>query len=76
MTFLAFEGLIHLLTPFLHPTAAIFVMPPVPKRKQVKLVFYKLAHGVNCARMHNLYRCGESTIQKYTIIICQFLTCS
>ena len=43
--------------------------PPIFVRKQVKLVLYQLAHGVSCARMHNLYGCGESTIRKYTMIV-------
>jgi hypothetical protein len=73
MEFLAFEALVDLLTPFLRPTAATFVRPPVPVRKQVKLVLYRLAHGVSCARMHNLYGCGESSIRKYTMIVCRAL---
>ena len=39
----------------------------------MKLVLYRLAHGVSCARMHNLYGCGESTICKYTMIVCRAL---
>ena len=39
----------------------------------MKLVLYRLAHGVSCARMHNLYGCGEFTICKYTMIVCQAL---
>ena len=39
----------------------------------MKLVLYRLAHGVSCAKMHNLYGCGESTIRKYTIIVCRAL---
>ena len=70
MEFLAFEALVDLLTPFLHPTTAMFVRPPVPVRKQVKLVLYQLAHGASCIRMRNLYGCGESTIRKYTMIVC------
>ena len=62
-----------LLTPFLCPTAVTFVRPPIPIKKQVKLVLYRLAHGVSCARMHNLYGCGESTIKKYTMIVCRVL---
>ena len=73
MEFLAFEALVDLLTPFLQPTAARFVRPPIPVRKQVQLVLYRLAHGVSSARMHNLYRCGESTIRKYTMIVCKAL---
>jgi hypothetical protein len=67
------EALVNLLTPFLRPTAATFVRSPVPVRKQVKLVLYRLSHGVSCARMHNLYRCGESIIRKYTMIVCRAL---
>ena len=47
--------------------------PPIPIRKQVKLVLYRLAHGVSCARMHDLYGCGEFTICKYTMIVCKAL---
>ena len=61
------------LTPFLRPVAITFVRPPIPIRKQIKLVLYRLAHGVSCARMHNLYGCGESIIRKYTLIICRVL---
>ena len=73
MDFLAFEALVYLLTSFLQPTAARFVRPPIPIRKQVRLVLYRLAHGISCARMHNLYRCGKSTICKYTMIVCKAL---
>ena len=73
MEFLAFEALVDLLTPYLHPTTVAFVRPLILVRKQVKLVLYRLAHGVSCARMHNLYGCGESTIQKYTMIVYQAL---
>ena len=59
----------NLLTPFLRPNLATFVRPPVPIRKQVKFVLYRLAHGVSCARIHNLYGCGKSTICKYTMIV-------
>jgi len=73
MDFLSFEALVDLLTPFLRPTARMFVRAPIPVRKQVKLVLYRLAHGVSAARMHNLYGCGESTIRKYTMIVCEAL---
>ena len=73
MKFLAFEALVDLSIPLLRPTTATFVRPPVPVRKQVKLVLYCLAHGVSCARMHNLYGCGESTIRKYTMRVCRAL---
>ena len=55
MEFLAFEALVDLLTPYLHPTIVAFVSPAIPIRKQMKLVLYRLAHGISCARMHNLY---------------------
>ena len=61
------------LTPFLRPVAITFVSPSIPIRKQIKLVLYRLAHDVSCAKMHNLYGCGESTIRKYTLIICRVL---
>ena len=70
MEFIAFKALVDLLTSFLHPTTIRFVRPSIPVRKQVKLVLYQLAHGVSCARMHKLYGCGESTIHKYTMIVC------
>ena len=73
MEFMAFNALVDLLTPFLHPTTVRFVRPPIPVRKQMKLVLYQLAHGVSCARMHNLYGYGESAIHKYTMIVCRAL---
>ena len=73
MDFITFEQLVDLLTPFLRPTAVTFVRPPIPIRKQMKLVLYRLAHGMSCARMHNLYGCGESTIRKYSMIVCRVL---
>jgi hypothetical protein len=69
MKFLAFEALVDLLTPFLRPAAATFVRPPVPVENQIKFVLYRLAQGVSCAKMHNLYGCGESIIRKYTMIV-------
>ena len=69
MDFITFERLVDLLTPFLRLTTVTFVRPPIPIRKEVKLVLYRLAHEVSCARMHNLYGCGESTIRKYTMIV-------
>ena len=61
------------LTHFLRPVVVTFVRPPIPVRKHIKLVFYRLAHGVSCAMMHNLYGCNESTIRKHTLIICHVL---
>ena len=73
MEFMAFKVLVDLLTPFLHPAVVRFVKPPILVRKQVKFVLYRLAHGVSYARMYNLYGCGESTICKYTMIVCRAL---
>ena len=74
MSFMAFEHLVAELTPFLRPTANMFVRPPIPIRKQVSLVVYQLAHGFSCKAMDNLYGCGESTIRKYTSIVCRILS--
>ena len=74
MSFLAFEDFVSELTPFLRPTANMFVRPPVPIRKQVSLVVYRLAHGLSCKAMDNLYGCGASTIRKYTLIVCKVLS--
>ena len=73
LEFMASEALVDLLTPFLHPTAIRFVRPSIRIRKQVKFVLYRLAYSVSCARMHNLYGCGESTICKYLMIVCRAL---
>lgn len=76
MTFMAFEQLVLELTPFLQPIVPHCVpnRPPMPIRKQVKLVLYRLAHGISCERMDVLYGCGASTIRKYTKIICRILS--
>ena len=74
MSFLAFKQLVAELTPFLRPTAQMFVRPPIPIRKQVCLVLYRLAHGYSCKAMNMLYGCGESTIRKYTLIVCRVLS--
>ena len=74
MSFMAFEHLVAELTPFLRPTANMFVRPPIPIRKQVSLVVYRLAHGFSCKAMDNVYGSGESTIRKYTSIVCRVLS--
>ena len=73
MSFMAFEHLVAELIPFLHPTTNMFVRPPIPIKKQVSLVVYQLAHGFSCKAMDNLYGCRESTIRKYTSIVCRVL---
>ena len=69
MSFLAFEHLVSELIPFLRPTANMFVRPPVPIRKQVSLVVYRLAQCLSCKAMDHLYRCEKSIIRKYTLIV-------
>ena len=46
MIFLAFEHSISELTILLRPIADMFVQPPVPVRKHVSLVVYRLAQGL------------------------------
>jgi hypothetical protein len=74
MSFLAFERLVAELTPFLRPTAQMFVRPPISIKKQVCLVVYRLAHDFSCKAMNMLYGCGESTTRKYTLIVCRVLS--
>ena len=74
MSFMAFEHLVAELTPFLCPTTNMFVRPPIPIRKQVSLIIYRLVHGFFCKAMDNLYGCGESTIRKYISIVCSVLS--
>jgi hypothetical protein len=71
MSYLAFDHLILELNHFLRLTADMFVRPPLPIRKHVSLVVYRLAQGLSCKAMDSLYGCGESTIRKYTLIICK-----
>ena len=71
MSFLAFEHLVSELSPFLRPNANMFVRPCVPIRKQVSLIVYRLAQGLSCKAIDNLYGCGESTIRIYTLIVCK-----
>ena len=74
MSFLAFEHLVSELTPFLRPTADMFVQPLVPITKQISLVVYWLAQGLSCKAIDDLYGCGQSIIKKYTLIICKVLS--
>ena len=38
------------------------------------LVVYRLTHSFSCKVMNNLYGYGESTIRKYTLIVCRVLS--
>jgi hypothetical protein len=72
MNFLAFEHLVSELTPFLRPTADMFVWPPVPVRKQVSLVVYRLAQGLSCKAMDNLYGCEASTLGNIPLLFVEY----
>jgi hypothetical protein len=73
MTFLTFEYLLQELTPFICPFAIQFVKTPIPFRKDVKMVLYRLAHGISPKRMNALYNVGASIIRLYTYIVCDAL---
>jgi hypothetical protein len=74
MTFLAFEYLLQELTPFICPFPTQFVRTPIPLKKVVKMVLYRLAHGIFPKRTNALYGVGASTIRKYTYIVCDVLS--
>ena len=59
---------------FLQSHARYFVWAPIPIRKQVKLVIYRLTYGHSCEKINDLYKCGASTIHKYTDIVCGVLS--
>jgi hypothetical protein len=69
---MAFEQLVLELTPFLAPAVPHCVpnRPLMLVRKQIKLVLYRLGHGISYDRMDALYGCEASMIWKYTKIIC------
>ena len=71
---MAFEHLVSELTPFLRPNANMFVRPPVPITKQFLSFIYQFAQGLSCKAMDNLCGCRESTIRKYTLIVCKVLS--
>jgi hypothetical protein len=73
MTFLLFNHLVSELMPFLQPKAVTFVRLCVLVRKQIALVVYRLAHGISCSTMSNLYGVGESIIRKYTEVVFRIL---
>jgi hypothetical protein len=76
MTFMTFEHLVMELTPFLIPTIPHVVSsrPPLSIRKQIKLVIYRLAYGLSCKKIQDLYGSGAFTIRKYTMRICRVLS--
>jgi hypothetical protein len=71
VSFLAFEYLVSKLIFILRSTTDMFVRPPIPIRKQLSLVVYRLAQGLSCKAMDNLYGCGGSTIRLLTLIVCK-----
>jgi hypothetical protein len=58
MTFLTFEYLLQKLTPFVYPSTTQFVKIPIPLIKVVKMVLYRLAHGISPKIMNALYDVG------------------
>jgi hypothetical protein len=74
MTFLALEYLLQKLTPLICPSTSQFVKTPIPLIKVVKMVLYRLAHGISPKKMYALYSVGASTIRKYTYIVCDVLS--
>jgi hypothetical protein len=72
---MTFEHLVSELILFLQPTAETFVRPPIPVWKQVALVIFRLVHAYSCKAINNLYGCGESTIRKYSLIVCRVFYC-
>ncbi len=51
MTFLTFEYLLQELTPFICPFVIQSVRTPIPLSKVVKMVLYRLTHGISFERM-------------------------
>jgi hypothetical protein len=74
MTFLTFEYLLQELTPFIYPSATQFVRTPIPLKKAMKMVLYRLAHGISPKRMNALYGISAFIIRKYTYIIYDVLS--
>ena len=74
MMFLSFERASARVDTFLTTCYCYICEASIPIQKQMKLVLYRLAYGVSCARMYNLYGCGESKIRKCTLYICCVLT--
>jgi hypothetical protein len=61
------------MSPFIYPSATQFVITPILLRKIVKMVLYRLAHGIFFEKMNALYGVGASIIMKYTYIVCDVL---
>ncbi len=66
------ENPIQQITPFI-THSPIFVWEPFPIHKVVKIVLYRLIHGIRSKLMVNLYNLDVSTIQKYINIMCEIL---
>jgi hypothetical protein len=62
------------LTPFIYPSPTQFVRTHIPLKKAMKMVLYRLAHGIFLERMNALYDVGASTIRKYIYIVCDVLS--
>jgi hypothetical protein len=73
MTFLTFEYLLQELTPFIYPSVTQFDKTSILLKKDVKMVLYRLAHGISLEKMNALYGVGALIIMKYTYIVCDVL---
>jgi hypothetical protein len=74
MTFLTFEYLLQELTPFICSSTTQFVRTPIPLNKVVKMVLYRLTHGISLERMSALYGVSAFIIMKYTYVVCDVLS--
>jgi hypothetical protein len=62
------------LTPFIYPFTTQFVRTLIPLKNIVKMVLYRLAHGISSKRMNALYGVGAFIIRKYTYNVCDVLS--
>lgn len=75
MSYLAFQGLLLELTPYIVSNAVNrWVRPPLDPATALKIVLYRLAHGHSPENMCDRFNVGASTIRKYTKIICSALS--
>jgi hypothetical protein len=58
---------------FICPSTTQFVRRPIHFKKVMKMVLYRLTHGIFPERMNALYNVGAFTIKKYTYIVCDVL---
>jgi hypothetical protein len=70
MTYLAFQGLLLELMPYIVlGVVNWWIRPPLDPEITLKVVIFRLAHGHSCEDMANHFDVVTSTIRKYTKII-------